>query len=101
MLQLAVDTMIDINQHCIKELGLKVSDDFQGTFLVLAENKILPKRFAEAIAPVVGLRNRIVHRYATINKKLFLTSFRKNCRDFGAYMKYVYAYLERPRNSSR
>lgn len=100
-LQLSVDTMIDINQHFIKELSLKISDDLQGTFIILGENKILPEVFAEKIAPVVGLRNRIVHRDETLNKKLFLTSFRKNFQDFDAYMKHVYAYLERKKNSSR
>lgn len=94
-LQLAVDTMIDINQHFIKELKLRVSDDFQSTFEVLAENKILPQVFALKIAPVVGLRNRIVHRYEEVDEKLFLASFRKNCRDFEKYMKYIYAYLNK------
>ena len=94
-LQLVVDTMIDINQHYIKELKLPTSDDFQGTFLILAENKILPKIFAEKIAPVVGLRNRIVHRYEEVDKKLFITSFRKNYKDFDKYMKYIYQYMQR------
>lgn len=94
LLQLSVDTMIDINQHFIKELNLKTSDDFQGTFLVLAENKILPEVFAEKIALVVGLRNRIVHRYETIKKKLFISSFRKDYQDFNNYIAYIYKYLK-------
>lgn len=101
LLQLAVDTMIDVNQHFIKERKLRITDDFQSTFEVLAEHGILPQDFAAALAPVVGLRNRIVHRYETINKKLFLSSFRKNFQDFDAYMRYVYAYLKRKKNSSR
>lgn len=72
LLQLIVDTIIDINQHFIKELNLKISEDFQGTFYILGENEILPMDFAEKIAPVVGLRNRIVHRYETLNKPLFM-----------------------------
>lgn len=82
LLQLTVDTMVDVNQHFIKELKLKVSEDFQGTFYILGENKILPKDFARKIAPVVGLRNRIVHRYETLDKKMFISAFRKNYPDF-------------------
>lgn len=93
LLQLTVDTTIDINQHFIKELNLPTSEDFQGTFYVLGENKILPPDFAQKIAPVVGLRNRIVHRYDTLDKKLFISAFRKNLPDFKTYLKLVNAYL--------
>lgn len=95
LLQLAVDTMIDVNQHFIKELNLKISEDFQGTFYILGENKILPEDFARKIAPAVGLRNRVVHRYETLDKKLFISTFRKNYPDFQTYLKIVYDYVKK------
>jgi len=95
LLQLAVDLILDINYHFIKELNLKVSEDLQGTFYILAENKILPEDFVRKFAPIVGLRNRIVHRYETLNKKLFIKTFRKNYPDFEKYLKLVSKYLEK------
>lgn len=95
LLQLVVDSMIDVNQHFIKELELKVSEDFQGTFYILGENKILPSAFAKKIAPVVGLRNRIVHRYEALDKNLFLKAFRKNYPDFTKYLRFIHQYLEK------
>ncbi|MBZ1348217.1 MAG: DUF86 domain-containing protein [Candidatus Nealsonbacteria bacterium] len=89
LLQLIVDLMLDINQHFIRELNLKISDDFQGTFYILGTKGILPKHFAQKIAPVVGLRNRIVHRYETLDKGLFIKSFRKNCVDFAKYIQLI------------
>jgi len=95
LLQLIVDEMIDINQHFIKELDLKVSEDFQGTFYILGENKILPIDFAQKIAPVVGLRNRVVHRYETLDIRLFISIFRKNLDDFKIYIKIINDYLKK------
>lgn len=95
LLQLLVDIMIDINQHFIKELNLEISEDFQGTFYILGENRILPINFAKKIAPVVGLRNRIVHRYDTLNKSLFIKTFRKNYPDFKQYIKFILGYLKK------
>ena len=95
LLQLIVDEMIDINQHFIKELNLKVSEDFQGTFYILGENKILPIDFAQKIAPVVGLRNRVVHRYETLDIRLFISIFRKNLDDFKIYIKIINDYLKK------
>lgn len=86
LLQLIVDAMIDINQHFIKELDLKSSEDFQGTFYILAENNVLPPEFAEKIAPVVAVRNRIVHRYEELDKELFIKTFRKNQDDFRKFV---------------
>lgn len=95
LLQLIVDEMIDINQHFIKELNLKISEDFQGTFYILGENKILPIDFAQKIAPVVGLRNRVVHRYETLDIRLFISIFRKNLDDFKIYIKIINDYLKK------
>lgn len=94
LLQLVVDLMLDINYHFIKELNLEISEDLQGTFYILGETKILPQKFAHKIAPVVGLRNRIVHRYDALNKELFIKTFRKNYSDFEKYIKLIARYLE-------
>jgi|SRR3989338_2441304 len=94
LLQLVVDTIIDINQHFIKELNLKISEDFQGAFYILAKNNILPEDFARKIAPVVGLRNKIVHRYEKLDKSLFIAAFREDYSDFKMYLKIISDYLE-------
>ncbi len=86
LVQLIVDTMIDINIHFIKEKNLIIPDDLQSTFRTLAENKILPLDFADKIAPVVGLRNRVVHRYDSLNKKFFIEELKKNYGDFRKYI---------------
>lgn len=93
LLQLIVDTMIDINQHFIKELDFSIPEDFQSTFSVLAKNNILPADFAEKIASVVGLRNLVVHRYEVLDKNLFISTFRKEHSDFQEYIKLITAYL--------
>lgn len=93
LLQLIVDTTIDVNQHFIGELNLKISDDLQGTFYILGENKILPEDFAQKIASVVGLRNRIIHRYESLDKELFIKTFRKNYSDFKSYINFINQYL--------
>ena len=86
LFQLIVDTMLDINIHLIKENNFVVPDDMQSTFIILGDNNALPKDFALKIAPTVGLRNRIVHRYDTLNKKTFIEILKKNFNDFKEYL---------------
>lgn len=95
LFQLAVDAMIDINHHIIIEKNLKVTDDTQGTFYTLGESNILPKDFAFKIAPIVGVRNRIVHGYEKLDNKLFITNFRNNFSDFEKYLEFIREFLKK------
>ena len=90
--QLIVDSMLDINHHFIKELNLEVSDDLQGTFYILGENNVLPMEFAKKIAPVVSIRNRLVHKYEELDKELFVRSFFKDREDFKKYIQFINDY---------
>ena len=93
LVQLIVDAMIDINQHFIRELKLEISDDLQGTFSIMGKNGILPKEFAEKIAPVVGVRNILVHQYEKLDKELFIKNLRKHFTDFEKYRRHIIVYL--------
>jgi len=93
--QLIVDEIIDVNQHFIKELGFDISNDLEGTFHILGENKVLPEDFALKISPVVGLRNRLVHRYEKLDPKVFIETFQKEYADFEEYIKFIINYLEK------
>ncbi len=93
--QLVADAMIDINNHFIKRLGLKVPDSFQNTFIILAENKILPEKFAEKISPLVAVRNILVHQYDELDIGLFLRTTEKEREDFTKYIEFVLEYLNK------
>lgn len=95
LVQLIVDGMIDINQHFIKELNLKLADDLQSTFITAGEHGILPKEFANRIAPVTGVRNILVHQYEKLDKETFLRNLRRHFSDFEDYESYIVGYLER------
>lgn len=95
IIQLIVDEIIDINNHIIRYGSLEIPESFQSTFIVLAENNILPENFAKKIAPVVGLRNRLVHRYEKIDLDLLLSLVRKNKEDFIEYLKYIFDFIEK------
>lgn len=86
LLQLIVDTILDINIHFIKEKKLVVPDDLQSTFITLSDNNLLPKDFAVKIAPVVGLRNRVVHKYDSLDKKTFIEKLKNNFNNFKEYL---------------
>jgi uncharacterized protein YutE (UPF0331/DUF86 family) len=97
LLQLIVDEIVDINSHIIRHGHFQAPDDFQGSFMVLAEKKIFPEEFAKKLAPVIGLRNRLVHRYEKIDLDILLDATRKNGEDFREYMRYIFEFMKKLR----
>lgn len=96
--QLIVDTILDINTHFISELDLTVPDNFQNTFEIISlKAGILPYDFAQKIAPAVGLRNIIVHRYEKVSREYFVDQVKKEYKDFVEYLGYIKKYLEKNR----
>jgi len=92
--QLIVDEMTDINLYLIKERELNSPSDFQSSFEILGEAKILPYDFAIKIAPVVGLRNKIVHRYEEVDRKFFIDQVKKDYKDFIEFVRIVSKYID-------
>jgi uncharacterized protein YutE (UPF0331/DUF86 family) len=96
LFHLAVEAMLDINQHIIREKELKgYKGDLQGTFYVLGDNKILPSDFAFKIAPIAGVRNRLVHDYGSFDKELFTKNLREHFSDLEEYLKHINDFLDK------
>lgn len=94
IIQLITDEMIDVNTHIIKHAPLRGPDDFQSTFRVLAEQSVFPEQFADHLAPIVGLRNRLVHRYESIDIDLLIANARSDQKDIRSYVGYIDAYIK-------
>lgn len=94
LFQLIVDTAIDINTHIISSSNLNIPDDYQSTFITLADNKIITMAFANKIAPSVGLRNIVVHKYGKVDIKKMVDDVKENIGDYLDYIKNISEILK-------
>lgn len=93
--QLIVDTALDVNSHIITELNLPMPDDYQNTFEVLGRQRVIPMDFALRIAPSVGLRNRVVHKYGKVDVKRMVDDIKGNIGQYVDYLRHVSEYLQK------
>lgn len=93
LIQLIADEMVDVNGYLIRKFKFPVPDNFQSTFYVLADNNILDNGFAQKLAPIVGLRNRLVHRYEEVNFDLLIRVAKDGRSDFKDYVKYISEFI--------
>lgn len=94
LFQLIVDGAVSINNHIITKNGFAPSDDYQSTFTTLSQNNVLPMDFALKIAPSVGLRNQVVHKYGDVNLTRLIEEMKTDIGDFPEYLKKMDEYLK-------
>ncbi|MFA5831551.1 MAG: DUF86 domain-containing protein [Candidatus Paceibacterota bacterium] len=95
LFQLIVDDAVSINNHIITKNGFSPSEDYQSTFAILAQNNVLPMDFSLKIAPSVGLRNQVVHKYGDVNLTRLIEEVKTDIGDFPEYLKKIDEYLKR------
>ena len=95
LFQLIVDTTIDINMYIITESDVSVPDDYQSTFMVMGEHNILPMDFAQAIAPSVGLRNLIVHKYGKVDIGRMIDDVKNNIGQYKDYLRHISEFAKK------
>jgi len=94
IIEVVINEAIDINQHLIVELGKgDLPFDYKESFLLLADLKVLPKKFAQAISQSVGLRNILVHQYRKLDEKIFYYSIKDCLSQYTRYCRYILEYL--------
>ena len=98
LFQLIVDTSIDINTHIIAESEFHLEDDYKSTFLTLGEHNILPIDFARKIAPSVGLRNLVVHKYGKVDLVLMIEQIKSEMSNYKEYIKQIHDFLNLTEN---
>lgn len=95
LFQLIADAAIDINTHIITRNKLEPSEDYEGTFAILGKHDILPLPLAEKISGSIGLRNRLVHNYESVQRKKVMDDISSGIGQYVEYMKHISVWLEK------
>ena len=93
-LQASIECIIDIGNEIISSLQLRRPESYRDIPYILAQSGIIPKAFAETMAPMISFRNLLVHDYASINLKLVYEFLQTKLADFENFIKYIAEWLE-------
>ena len=91
LLQVAIQSVLDIGSHIIAERGFREADGYAEIIDILGEEGVLPKRFAARIRGMAGLRNILVHDYLDVDPGE-LRKHLGRLKDFERYCRYVVEY---------
>lgn len=94
LLQIAVETCINIGNHIISRQELGVPKEYADTFRILQSNNIISQQLLETLVLMTRFRNRVVHLYWDIDDKLVLEIITNNYKDFTKFRTAVLKYLK-------
>jgi uncharacterized protein YutE (UPF0331/DUF86 family) len=84
-LQLSIQVCIDIANHVIAHLGLRVPDSQENVFSILATGGIITRDLAQRMVGMVGFRNILVHDYLDIDSSLVHNHLSQRLSDFSQF----------------
>ena len=93
-LQTCIQAVLDIAGHLTVAGGRTVPDEYRAGILALADLSILPRDFANRIAPMAGLRNILVHEYIEVDIKILKATLDEQLTDFIEFGAYIEKHLE-------
>jgi uncharacterized protein YutE (UPF0331/DUF86 family) len=81
-LQVAIQSVLDICNHAVADMKLEVPDEEKQAFQILASHKLIPKRLAETLTSMTGMRNVLVHEYLDVDHVRLYAIMKNNLGDF-------------------
>lgn len=94
LLQLAIETVVDINVHIVTEIEGTPPPDYRASFLGAARCGAISAALADRLAPSAGLRNALVHDYAEIDDLRVHDSISLTLDGFHEFAASVVTWLE-------
>jgi len=87
--QLIIDNVVDINNELIADKNAEPAEDYFDSFTKLEKLAILPNELVGVLAPLTGLRNRLVHEYEKIDQEILFVTMKKRAEKIKEYLKIV------------
>jgi uncharacterized protein YutE (UPF0331/DUF86 family) len=72
VLQEMIEAAMDVASHLLVETGRAAPTDGRSAFIDLGTAGVIASELAHALAPAVGLRNRLVHEYEELDDGIVL-----------------------------
>lgn len=88
-LELSIQSVIDIGKLFIIEKNLERPETNQEIFIILKDNKIIPKTLINRLVAMAGFRNILAHEYEDIDKSKVYAYLQKNLEDFTKFKKVI------------
>jgi len=93
-LHLAIECAINIGNHIISALQLRKPEEYHEIALILEENGVIPREFAEEFVKMIRFRNILVHDYVGLDVSRVYTFLQERLADFELFIECITKFLK-------
>lgn len=93
LLQISVESVIDILNLIVSELKLGLPSDEKEVIEKLKNKKVISKELRKILIDMKGFKNILVHKYGTVDDELVFENLSENLEDFDKFKKEILNYL--------
>ena len=93
LLQLAVESVIDICNLLVSGLRMGLPAEEEDLFRKLIQGHVISERLGEKLKEMKGFRNILVHEYARVNDKIVYEATKTKFSDFDAFKEQILDFL--------
>jgi len=90
-LVIGIEAILDIGQYVLSDKKLK-AETYSRVIPLLAQEKVLPKKYAETVQGMVNFRNIAIHNDPSLDESLVYEFLQNNLDDFKKFLKYINDY---------
>ncbi len=94
LLQISIETMIDIAQHVIADEGFREPGSYRDVFKVLVENHVIAEEKLQRLEKIASFRNVLVHHYEKIDDSIVYGIFKNNLGDIEDFITDILVWLK-------
>jgi uncharacterized protein YutE (UPF0331/DUF86 family) len=94
LLQVAIECCLDASNHIIASEGFRSPQTYSESFVILAEQNIIPGEFLPRLLQMAKFRNRLVHLYHDLNTDELYRILHENLADFDTFASLILAFVE-------
>ena len=92
-LEQVTEAVLTVATMLIAEFGFRKAQTKEDVFIILAEETVYPKKFAEDIKGLGGFRNILVHDYLDLDLDLVYKNLSEGLPVFKKFARYTAKYL--------
>ena len=93
-LHMATESCLDIGHHLISQEGFRSPEDNKDVFVVLGEEKVIPRELVDRLTDMARFRNVLVHEYTRLDNTIVYGILKRRLVDFDEFAVAITAYLD-------
>ncbi len=89
----SIEACIDIGNHIIASKGQRRPEDYKDVFVILQEDKIIPRNLSGRLQNMARFRNLLVHSYVKIDDRKVFAIMKKDVKDIKEFVRFVLKFM--------